>query len=77
MTAINLIIFAVLIALTAFFVATEFAIVKVRATKIDRLILEGKKGAVSAKKVVTHLDEYLSTTLFVILTLFSYLILFL
>ncbi|AAU39200.1 hypothetical protein J5TS1_37100 [Bacillus licheniformis] len=60
MTAINLIIFAVLIALTAFFVATEFAIVKVRATKIDRLILEGKKGAVSAKKVVTHLDEYLS-----------------
>ncbi|EFV69832.1 hypothetical protein CHCC14600_3207 [Bacillus licheniformis] len=58
MTAINLIIFVVLIALTAFFVATEFAIVKVRATKIDQLILEGKKGAVSAKKVVTHLDEY-------------------
>ncbi|KAA6449371.1 hemolysin family protein [Bacillus swezeyi] len=60
MTAINLIIFAVLIALTAFFVATEFAIVKVRTTKIDQLVLEGKKGAVSAKKVVTHLDEYLS-----------------
>ncbi len=50
----------VLIALTAFFVATEFAIVKVRTSKIDQLIAEGKKGAVSAKKVVTHLDEYLS-----------------
>lgn len=40
--------------------ATEFAIVKVRTSKIDQLIAEGKKGAVSAKKVVTHLDEYLS-----------------
>ncbi|WP_338753090.1 hemolysin family protein [Bacillus sp. FJAT-52991] len=60
MTTINLIIFVILIALTAFFVATEFAMVKVRASKIDQLILEGKKGAVSAKKVVSHLDEYLS-----------------
>ncbi|MFH0346674.1 hemolysin family protein [Bacillus vallismortis] len=60
MTTLNLIIFAILIVLTAFFVATEFAIVKIRTSKIDQLILEGKKGAVSAKKVVTHLDEYLS-----------------
>ncbi len=51
---------ALLIALTAFFVATEFAIVKVRMSRIDQLIAEGKKGALSAKKVVTHLDEYLS-----------------
>jgi CBS domain containing-hemolysin-like protein len=41
-------------------VATEFAIVKIRTSKIDQLIAEGKKGAISAKKVVTHLDEYLS-----------------
>lgn len=60
MTTINLIIFTILIVLTAFFVATEFAIVKIRSSKIDQLILEGKKGAVSAKKVITHLDEYLS-----------------
>jgi CBS domain containing-hemolysin-like protein len=52
---------ALLIILTGFFVAIEFAIVKVRATKIDELILAGKRGAVSAKKVVLHLDEYLST----------------
>jgi CBS domain containing-hemolysin-like protein len=50
----------VLIALTAFFVATEFAIVKVRSSRIDQLIEEGQKGALSAKKVITHLDEYLS-----------------
>ena len=50
----------VLIAFTAFFVAIEFAIVKVRGSKIDQFVLEGKKGALAAKKVITNLDEYLS-----------------
>jgi CBS domain containing-hemolysin-like protein len=59
-TTINLFLIAILIALTAFFVATEFAIVKVRSSRIDQLIAEGKKGATAAKKVITHLDEYLS-----------------
>ncbi|WP_010286025.1 hemolysin family protein [Kurthia massiliensis] len=56
----KLILFAVLIAATAFFVSTEFAIVKVRTTRIDQLIAEGNKRAVKAKRVITHLDEYLS-----------------
>lgn len=51
---------AILIACTAFFVAVEFAIVKVRSSKIDQFVLEGKKGALAAKKVTIHLDEYLS-----------------
>jgi CBS domain containing-hemolysin-like protein len=59
-TTLNLFLIAILIALTAFFVATEFAIVKVRSSRIDQLIAEGKKGATAAKKVITHLDEYLS-----------------
>ncbi|MBM7690938.1 CBS domain containing-hemolysin-like protein [Peribacillus deserti] len=46
--------------MTGFFVATEFAIVKVRGSRLDQLVSEGKKGAVAAKKVTTHLDEYLS-----------------
>ncbi len=58
--ALNLFLLILLIALTAFFVATEFAIVKVRTSKIDQLITEGRKGALSAKKVISHLDEYLS-----------------
>ena len=57
---VNLLLIALLIALTGFFVAIEFAIVKVRPSRIDQLIAEGKKGAVSAKRVVSHLDEYLS-----------------
>lgn len=59
-TTINLILIALLIALTAFFVATEFAIVKIRTSRLDQLIAEEKKGAIAAKKVVSHLDEYLS-----------------
>lgn len=60
MEIVNVVLVAVLIALTAFFVATEFALVKVRSTKIDQLVAEGRKGAISAKHVTTHLDEYLS-----------------
>lgn len=57
---IKLGVFALLIAATAFFVATEFAIVKVRTTRIDQLMAEGDKRAIRAKKVISNLDEYLS-----------------
>ncbi len=60
LTTINLILIALLIALTAFFVATEFAIVKVRMSRINQLVAEGRSGAASAQRVVSHLDEYLS-----------------
>ena len=60
MDILNLVIIAILIALTAFFVTSEFAIVKVRASRIDQLIEEGNKNAVAAKKIITNLDEYLS-----------------
>lgn len=51
---------AILIAFTGFFVAAEFAIVKIRSSRIDQLVAEGKRGALAAKKVTTNLDEYLS-----------------
>ncbi|AIM17336.1 hemolysin family protein [Neobacillus sp.] len=60
MDIFNLVLIAILIALTAFFVASEFAIVKIRSSKIDQLIEEGNSNAVSAKKVISNLDEYLS-----------------
>ncbi|MFZ7945341.1 MULTISPECIES: hemolysin family protein [Bacillaceae] len=59
---INVIIIAVLIALTAFFVASEFAIVRVRTTRIDQLVSEGNKKAIAARKVISNLDGYLSAT---------------
>lgn len=61
MDIINLVLIAILIALTAFFVASEFAIVKVRSTRIDQLIEEGITNALPAKRVISDLDEYLST----------------
>ncbi|MFJ7727992.1 hemolysin family protein [Neobacillus sp. NPDC097160] len=60
MDIFNLVIIAILIALTAFFVTSEFAIVKIRSSRIDQLIEEGNSKAISAKKVISNLDEYLS-----------------
>jgi CBS domain containing-hemolysin-like protein len=56
----NLVIIAILIALTAFFVASEFAIIRIRSSRIDQLIEEGNTKAISAKRVISNLDEYLS-----------------
>jgi CBS domain containing-hemolysin-like protein len=51
-----------LVLLNAFFVATEFAIVKVRSSQLDALEDEGNARAVFAKHVRSHLDAYLSAT---------------
>lgn len=50
----------ILIAATAFFVAAEFAVVKVRPTLINQLASEGNKRAIAAQKVISNLDGYLS-----------------
>ncbi|MBT2729086.1 HlyC/CorC family transporter [Bacillus sp. ISL-75] len=60
MDIFNLVIIAILIALTAFFVASEFAIIRVRSSRIDQLIEDGNSSAVTAKRVISNLDEYLS-----------------
>lgn len=57
---LNLSLIALFILLTAFFVGAEFAILKVRMSRIDQLIAEGNKKAVTAKKVTQNLDYYLS-----------------
>src|SRR5438128_8327827 len=53
---------AALVALNGFFVACEFAIVKVRASQLDTLAEEGNVRAVFANLVRVHLDAYLSAT---------------
>ncbi|NUU74066.1 hemolysin family protein [Paenibacillus xylanilyticus] len=59
-TILNLALLVLLIVLTAFFVASEFAVVKIRTSRVDQLVAEGNKKAVLAKKVVSDLDYYLS-----------------
>jgi CBS domain containing-hemolysin-like protein len=53
---------AALVGLNGFFVACEFAIVKVRGSQLDALIDEGNLRANFVKHVRSHLDAYLSAT---------------
>ncbi|MGL6015285.1 MAG: hemolysin family protein, partial [Selenomonadaceae bacterium] len=51
-----------LVFLNGFFVAAEFAIVKIRASRLETLIQEGNKRAKYAKVLTDHLDASLSVT---------------
>jgi CBS domain containing-hemolysin-like protein len=48
--------------LNGFFVAAEFAIVKVRLTQIEPLAAKGNRRARIVQEIITHLDRYLSAT---------------
>ena len=52
----------ILVLLNGFFVASEFAIVKIRTSQLDALIEKGNRRAMFARQVVEHLDAYLSAT---------------
>jgi CBS domain containing-hemolysin-like protein len=60
MISLYILLVAVLIIATAFFVATEFAIIKLRPSRVDQLVLEGNKKAIAVQKVTSNLDGYLS-----------------
>lgn len=49
-----------LVFLNGFFVATEFALVKVRHTQLEPLVAKGHRRAKMALNLVRHLDAYLS-----------------
>jgi len=51
-----------LVLLNGFFVASEFAIVKVRPTRIHVLTKKGVRGAATASSVIKQMNEYLSAT---------------
>src|SRR5260370_22310329 len=51
-----------LVLLNGFFVASEFAIVKVRATQLDARAAPSNGRARLARHVTSHLDSYLSAT---------------
>jgi len=53
-----------IVLLNGFFVATEFALVKVRGSQLDPLVEEGNAVAARAKYILGHLDSYLSATQF-------------
>ena len=48
------------VAINAFFVAAEFAIVRVRVTRIEELVQRGVRRAAAAREVLRHLDAMIS-----------------
>jgi CBS domain containing-hemolysin-like protein len=57
----NLLVILLLVFLNGFFVASEFALVKVRSTQLDSLA-EGDRKVALARRLTSHLDAYLSAT---------------
>ncbi|CAG7655165.1 hemolysin family protein [Paenibacillus allorhizosphaerae] len=57
---LNIFFVLLLVFLNGFFVAAEFAMVKVRSSRIDTLVQEGNRSAGFAKSIVGNLDAYLS-----------------
>jgi CBS domain containing-hemolysin-like protein len=58
----NLLLVIFLVLLNGFFVAAEFAMVKVRSSRLETLVLEGNPRAKFAQKLTNNLDSYLSAT---------------
>ena len=50
----------VLVLLNGFFVAAEFALVKIRQNQLNELEARGNRRAASVRRVLQHLDRYLS-----------------
>lgn len=58
---LGVLLFAVaLVAANGFFVAAEFAIVRVRSTQLDLAVSTGSRSARVARGIIEHLDAYLS-----------------
>lgn len=61
-TGTYLVLAVLLVLLNAFFVAAEFALVKVRSTRVQELVREGVRGSTAAQSAIQDLDAYLSAT---------------
>ncbi len=59
---LQLVLVVFLIFMNGFFVAAEFACVKIRPSRLETLIQEGSKRAAYAKRLTDHLDASLSVT---------------
>ena len=52
----------ILVLANAFFVASEFALVSVRKTRVDQLAAEGNRAATVVQRAVRDLDRYIAAT---------------
>jgi CBS domain containing-hemolysin-like protein len=61
-TAAQVLLALFLVLLNGFFVAAEFAFVRIRGTAVDQLVEEGRTGAGALQGVMESLDDYLAVT---------------
>ena len=62
LVALKILAVLVLVLLNGFFVAAEFALVRIRETQLDVLVAKGRRRAKMARHIVRHLNSYLSAT---------------
>ncbi len=62
--ALKILALLALVVLNGFFVAAELALVRIRDTQLEALVLKGNRRAKLARHIVTHIDSYISTTQF-------------
>ncbi|HEY9705088.1 MAG TPA: CNNM domain-containing protein, partial [Allocoleopsis sp.] len=62
MKVLAIISIVILIGINAFFVATEFAIVSVRRSRINQLVAAGDLPAKTVQKIQRDMERLLSTT---------------
>jgi len=62
LSAAQVVLALILVVLNGFFVASEFAFVRIRGTSVDQLVEEGRAGSETLQEVMTDLDNYLATT---------------
>src|SRR6187401_3119705 len=62
MTILQLAAVPLLVLLNGFFVAAEFALVKIRDTQLETLVGQGHRRAKVARQIVRNLDAALSAT---------------
>ena len=58
----GLLLFFIILAVAAFFVMSEFVLVRIRPSRLDYLIDNGNKKAILLKDMTNKLDTYLSAT---------------
>ena len=61
-TALKILTVLVLVLMNGFFVATAFALVRIRETQLDMLAIKGWRRAKMARHIVRNLNSYLSAT---------------
>jgi CBS domain containing-hemolysin-like protein len=62
LTVLKILAVPALVLLNAFFVAAEFALVRVRETQLDALVSKGQHRAEVARHIVRNINSYLSAT---------------